>query len=221
MLRRVAGWLLPGDTNKHRHLPALLIPLTLVTGLVDAVSFLGLNRVFVANMTGNVVFVGFALAGDQELSLWSSLLAITTFMAGAWTAARLIARSDVERAFTPVTAVHATLVATALVVASAFGHRNTGAQIALISLLACGMGMQNAVVRKLGVPDMTTTVLTIAITGLASDSPGVAGRRRLASVLGMCAGALCGALLHFHLGPPAALALALVLLLAVVLLARG
>jgi hypothetical protein len=37
----------------------LLLTLTVVTGTVDAVSILSLGRVFVANMTGNVVFVGF------------------------------------------------------------------------------------------------------------------------------------------------------------------
>ncbi|MGW4471530.1 YoaK family protein [Nonomuraea sp. NPDC004354] len=220
MLRRVATWLLPGDTDRHGVLPALLIPLTFVTGLVDAVSFLGLSRVFVANMTGNVVFVGFALAGARQLSLWWSLLAIGAFMAGAWTAGRLIARSAVERAFTPVTAVHLTLVALALAVSLLFGHRGDGAQIALISLLAGGMGMQNAIVRKLAVPDMTTTVLTTTITGLASEAPGTAARRRLVSVFGMCGGALCGGLLHFHVGPPAALAVAVAVLAGVTLAGR-
>jgi hypothetical protein len=43
-------------------LPVMLVALTLVTGVVDAVSILQLGRVFVANMTGNVVFIGFAVA---------------------------------------------------------------------------------------------------------------------------------------------------------------
>ena len=60
---------------KHGPLPALLLGLTVVTGLVDAVSVLSLGRVFVANMTGNVVFVGFALAGAPGFSLSASLFA--------------------------------------------------------------------------------------------------------------------------------------------------
>ena len=44
-------------------LPRVLIVLTVTTGLVDAVSVLGLGRVFTANMPGNVVFLGFAMAG--------------------------------------------------------------------------------------------------------------------------------------------------------------
>jgi uncharacterized membrane protein YoaK (UPF0700 family) len=40
-----------------------LMALTAVSGLVDAVSYLGLGHVFTANMTGNVVVLGFAAAG--------------------------------------------------------------------------------------------------------------------------------------------------------------
>ena len=56
------------NDKKHGPLPALLLGLTLLTGLVDAVSILSLGRVFVANMTGNVVFLAFAIAchvGDR------------------------------------------------------------------------------------------------------------------------------------------------------------
>ena len=59
----------------------LLVLLTVVTGLVDAVSFISLGRVFVANMTGNVVFLGFALAGAPGLSLAASLAALAGFLA--------------------------------------------------------------------------------------------------------------------------------------------
>jgi uncharacterized membrane protein YoaK (UPF0700 family) len=64
-------------------LPALLLLLTFGTGLIDAVSILGLGRVFVANMTGNVVFIGFALAGAPGFSLWGSVIALGGFLAGA------------------------------------------------------------------------------------------------------------------------------------------
>src|ERR1700712_5486897 len=68
---------------KHGALPVLLLVLTVVTGLIDAVSIIGLGRVFVANMTGNVVFVGFALAGAPGFSLAGSLLALAGFLLGA------------------------------------------------------------------------------------------------------------------------------------------
>jgi len=41
--------------------PVVLLALTGVTGLVDAISFLGLGSIFTANMTGNVVLLGFAI----------------------------------------------------------------------------------------------------------------------------------------------------------------
>ena len=50
-------------------LPALLLALTAATGLIDAVSYLALGHVFTANMTGNVVFLGFAAAGAPGLSI--------------------------------------------------------------------------------------------------------------------------------------------------------
>ncbi|HEY5015850.1 MAG TPA: DUF1275 family protein [Streptosporangiaceae bacterium] len=64
-------------------LPGLLLILTAVTGVVDAVSILSLGRVFVANMTGNVVFAGFAVVGAPGFSLSASLFALAGFLAGA------------------------------------------------------------------------------------------------------------------------------------------
>src|ERR1700722_10940641 len=77
---------------RHGPLPALLLALTVVTGLVDAVSILALGRVFVANMTGNVVFVGFALAGAPGFSLAASLSALAGFVVGALGGGRLTSR---------------------------------------------------------------------------------------------------------------------------------
>src|SRR3977135_2822359 len=62
---------------------ATLFGLTFVTGLIDAVSFLGLGHVFTANMTGNVVFVGFALGGAADLSVLRSLAALGAFASGS------------------------------------------------------------------------------------------------------------------------------------------
>src|SRR5947208_15230456 len=62
---------------------ATLFGLTFVTGLIDALSFLGLGHVFTANMTGNVVFVGFALGGAADLSILRSLAALGAFASGS------------------------------------------------------------------------------------------------------------------------------------------
>src|SRR5207244_13159687 len=66
----------------HGPLPALMLLLTVLTGVVDAVSILSLGRVFVANMTGNVVFIGFGLAGASGFSLSPSLSALGGFLVG-------------------------------------------------------------------------------------------------------------------------------------------
>ncbi|MEU5998236.1 YoaK family protein [Streptomyces sp. NPDC047197] len=215
LLDRAAARLFPETAGHHGVLPPLLVLLTFVTGLVDAVSYLGLDRVFVANMTGNVVFLGFALAGDVQLSATASLLAVGAFVVGAWTGGRIAPRvTEPLRLFALLVAGHAVLVAAALVL-----DLTADARHVLIVLLALGMGLQNAVVGKLAVPDLTTTVLTRTLTGLASDRLGPASVRRFVSVAAMFAGALAGGLLQLHHGTSAALAPAILLLAAVALTA--
>lgn len=79
-------------------------------------------------------------------------------------------------------------------------------------MLPVGTGMQNAVVRKLAVPDMTTTVLTMTLTGIAADiragKPSAAFARRPLAVATMLTGAVGGAELVLHVGAAAALAAA-------------
>ena len=72
-----------------RALPPTLLLLTATTGLVDAASFLGLGHVFTANMTGNIVFLGFAIAGASGLSVSASLVALASFLLGALAGGRL------------------------------------------------------------------------------------------------------------------------------------
>ncbi|MGW4683848.1 YoaK family protein [Streptomyces sp. NPDC004244] len=206
MLRALGGWLFPpregGGGGAHGVLPPLLIGLTFVSGLVDAVSFIGLDQVFVANMTGNVVLLGFALAGDREFSAAASLLALAAFTAGAAAAGRIRRDHPAGRLFGPLVAAQAVLVAGALAVSAAGAGR-----LPAVGLLAFSMGMQNAVVHRLAVPDLTTTVVTRTLTGLAADRRGPAAVRRLVSVAALFCGALAGAVLTLHHGPGAALAL--------------
>ncbi|MBF9069622.1 DUF1275 domain-containing protein [Streptacidiphilus sp. NEAU-YB345] len=238
LLRSAADRLFPPDGNRFGALPVLLVVLTFVTGVVDAVSYLGLGRVFVANMTGNVVFLGFSLAGAPDLSVWASLLAIGAFAAGAWLVGRFSGLREAAGAgsdsrsgagsgaatvplFRTVVGVQSLLVAAAIVVAATAGHTSVGAKVGLIALLGCGMGMQNAVVRRLAVPDLTTTVLTLTLTGLATDKPAHASLRRVLSVTAMLCGALCGGGVFLHVGAAWALTIALVLLVAVAMTAEA
>lgn len=217
ILRPLAALLFPpgpdGPGGPHGVLPPLLVVLTFVSGLVDAVSYLGLDHAFVANMTGNVVFLGFALAGDRELSAPATLLALGAFVVGAGAAGRLLPGGTAERAFGPLVAVQAVLVSAALAMTA-----GGAGQLAVVALLALGMGLQNAVVHRLGVPDLTTTVVTRTLTGLAADPWGAASVRRLVSVGALVCGALAGGLLMLRHGSRWALLAAAALLVWVAVL---
>src|ERR1700685_2755047 len=84
-------------TGPHGPLPPLLVSMTLVTGLIDAFSYLVLGHVFVANMTGNVLFIGFALAGEPGFSIASSLIALVSFIVGSLAGGRLGSRMGDHR----------------------------------------------------------------------------------------------------------------------------
>jgi uncharacterized membrane protein YoaK (UPF0700 family) len=93
-------------------------------------------------------------------------------------------------------------------------------QYTVTVILALAMGAQNAIVRKLAVADLTTTVLTLTLTGLAADNPDLSKptsrtTRRLAAVGSMLAGAVTGALLVLNASTGWALAFPAVLLGAV------
>ena len=195
-------------------LPPLLLALTVVTGVVDAVSILSLGRVFVANMTGNVVFSAFALVGAPGFSLSASLAALAGFLVGALLGGTLTSRLGQDRGLLlrAGAAGELVLVAGALAVTAADLHA-AAARDGIAALLALAMGIQNAVARRLAVPDLTTTVLTMTLTGIAADvrakGHGLAGlRTRVLAVATMFAGAACGALLDLHASATAALGLA-------------
>jgi uncharacterized membrane protein YoaK (UPF0700 family) len=198
----------------YRALTGALLALTVSTGVIDAVSFLGLGKVFVANMTGNVIFLGFALAGEPGLSVPASLTALASFVVGALAGGRLAARWGHHRGRHLGAAATVTVVPMLAAVAlSAAAPLHTGVRYGLIVLLAVAFGVQVSTARKLSVPDLPTTVLTMTLTGLVSESrlAGGAGpniRVRLASIAALLAGALLGAVLVLHVSILAGLALA-------------
>jgi uncharacterized membrane protein YoaK (UPF0700 family) len=199
-------------------LPWLLLLLSATTGLVDAASVLGLGKVFTANMTGNIVFLGFAAAGTPGFSWPVYVVAILTFMIGALAAGRM-AR---HRAGKPLGGwlVRSALIEAGLLWAAALTavgfDLNAPDRVrlfAIIALTAVAMGYRNATIRQLKVPDLTTTVLTLTITGIASDSRAAGGdnpnwSRRVGAVAAIFGGALLGAVLMKTAGLAAPLALA-------------
>jgi uncharacterized membrane protein YoaK (UPF0700 family) len=192
-------------------IPYALLGMTAVTGLVDAVSFLSLGRVFTANMTGNIVLLAFATAHASGLSIARSLTALLAFLVGAILGGRVMAQANADSQIR--FAAQAFLLEVAFLFAASFcaiGYRGNLLEdsfqpFALIALTALAMGTRNAAVRKLAIPDLTTTVLTLTITGIAADSSIANGNnprlvRRVESVVAMFLGAAIGAvIIHYSI----------------------
>ena len=196
----------PARDDPHGPLPPLLLVLTFVTGLIDAFSYLALGHVLVANMTGNIVFLAFAISGAPGFLWWASVLAILSFLAGAVVGGRVVMSRGQHRGALLLGGAlcETVLVAVAFVLSLIVQMPLHDAQIvAFVLVLGIALGIQNATARALGVPDLTTTVLTLTITGIASDSALAGGSdsrvgRRLVSITAMFAGALTGGLLAVH-----------------------
>ena len=119
-LTEVRQTLAPGRTDRFGPLPPLLVAMTVVTGLVDSFSYLLLGHVFVANMTGNVVFLGFAVAGAQGFSIAASLVALASFGLGSVFGGRIAAQFGHHRGHhvAVATAAQSVLLAVSMILAS-------------------------------------------------------------------------------------------------------
>ncbi|NUW43269.1 YoaK family protein [Nonomuraea rhodomycinica] len=184
----------------------LPLSLTLVSGILDAVSFLGLGHVFVANMTGNVVVLGMALGGSPDFSTPGCLVALAGFVAGTVVSGRLA--GAVPRPPVPALVVESVLLVAATAVA--FAGLTPGRRFAAIGLLGLAMGLRTASIRLAGVSDITTTVITSTLAALGARSAlaggdGAGWGRRLGAVLLLLAGAGGGAWLILRWGPGVAL----------------
>lgn len=192
-----------------------LLLLTFATGIVDAVSVLVLGHVFVANMTGNVIFLGFWFVPHSGVDLTAAVVAFVCFMAGTVLGGRLARHIDREvRLWLAVTLGVEVVVLLALSTLAGSGvlnyHDNT--KLILIAGLAVTFGSQNATARQFGIQELSTTVLTSTIVGLGFDSRLAGGRGhreklRYSVVLTMCGGAVVGATMtQFTVAPVIALA---------------
>jgi uncharacterized membrane protein YoaK (UPF0700 family) len=209
------------STASLKHpLTRALIVLTFTTGVIDAASYLGLGQVFTANMTGNIVLLGFGIAGSGGLPVIAPLVSLTAFLGGAALGGRMgaaLRTPTLHLSRAMLIEIGVLLLAAALSLLIDVTPGRFSADL-VVALLAFGMGVRNATVRTVKVADLTTTVLTMTLTGLAADSPlgggdGKGSWRKTAAVLAMLLGAIAGALLlKVHL----ALVLALAATLAIV-----
>ena len=194
--------------------PSILLSMTAVTGIVDAVSYLALGHVFTANMTGNVALLGFAIGGAAGLSVSGSLTSLLCFAVGAliggWMTRKMIPQdSGATLARALVIETMFFFVAAAVSIGFTAPYADHQRKIfSVIALTAVAMGLRNSVVRKLAIPDLTTTVLTLTIAGFAADSSLAGGdnprwQRRGAAILAIIAGAAAGAaLLRYSVAVP-------------------
>lgn len=193
----------PGNTYL-----GLMLALTFSTGVIDAVGYLGLDRVFTGNMTGNVVILSMGLAGGDDLPIVGPLIALVAFMTGAASAGRTLrgATPGWTRRHTWLFGTVAGVLALAAVTALAVNDPAGLLAYALTAALGLAMGCQAATARHFAVKDVTTVVVTSTLTGLAADSvlgrgAGQPWRRRAGAIALIACGAAVGALLlQVHLG---------------------
>jgi uncharacterized membrane protein YoaK (UPF0700 family) len=215
----------PDPATRTRDL--LLIGLTVASGVVDAVSYLGLGRIFTANMTGNIVFLALAVGDRSLVTALYSVGALLGFAVGAMFAGQVLGRT---RPPGPWPRRVTWLLGGELVCVVAFaagwavvGGRPTGlVPYALIGLSSFGMGIQNAAARHLAVPGLTTTVVTTALTGFMVDLPALGmsgptqGRAAIAVVVLFSGAAIGAAVLDAARSVPPFLTVAIVLVVLVV-----
>jgi uncharacterized membrane protein YoaK (UPF0700 family) len=215
--------IVPRPEDKNGPLLPMLLGLTVVSGVVDAYSFLQMGHIFVANVTGDVLFIAFGIAGAKGFSALAALITLIVFFLGAFLGGRIFTHFGVHRGhlLAIVAAVEATFFAVATGVAGTLdGLPVNGDKYTLIVLLALPMGLQNALAFKLAVPGLTTSVVTQAITGISVESQWAGGTgsnmgTRIASTLSLFVGALIGALLIVNVNAWSALLVATAVLLLV------
>lgn len=183
-------------------LRALLL-LTLIAGMVDAVAFLGLDQVFAANMTGNLILLGIGIAGAASVAINGPAVALGAFLLGAALIGRVEHRGRSRRYYASrLVRIELAVVAIAALVSIGFESDDEFRRLLIIALLAAAMGARNESIRRINVPELRTTVQTLAIAGLAAHealgSRSLGDRLRLFGITAMLCGAVIGALLILH-----------------------
>jgi uncharacterized membrane protein YoaK (UPF0700 family) len=191
------------DSSRPPHLYGIYL-ITCICGIVDAASFLGLGHTFVELMTGNLVFLSFELGlrlHGQNVAITSYVVALTTFSMGATAGGRF------GRVWSPYRdrqvgflVEWVCLLAAVLTTLELHPRTQGWERIVVIGVLAFGMGIQNAMLRRWGVPNLATNVMTLTMTALIADSPlaggdSAHGGRRALSIALFALSAFVGAFL--------------------------
>lgn len=178
----------PGDRALTAFRDALLLGLSLAAGVVDAVVFLRLAQVFVANMTGNTVLLGLAVGQVHPQAAARSAVALAAFCFGVAVAATITLlspeRPHPAQPWPPVTnlllGMEAVLLAFATLLWQLTGGAGEALVLLLIALTAIVMGVQSGAARSMGVGGVATTYVTGALTNAVSGLLGHAFSARRA-----------------------------------------
>ena len=207
--------------TEHRYTAGLLL-LTVSTGAIDAVSYLALDRVFTGNMTGNVLFIGFALVGVAGIPLLNNVIALLGFVTGSIVSGRVIGRGHAKglpRASAATLLVAAGLLSCLGLTLVFFTELTEPALLVVTFLLAVAMGSQVSAVKPIGNSDVTTIVVTNTVANLARDTRLGGGDNRswlprLLAIVSMFVGAAMGAAAVVYAGRAVALLAAAVVFVA-------
>lgn len=142
---------------------AALLTLALAGGMLDAASYLGLGRVFTANMTGNTVLLAVALVRGSGGDATRAAVALGGFAVGV--ALGVAALKPSEQAWPRLATGTLLLESLALGLALAgWVVARESLRFELIALSALAMGLQSAVVRGSHVGGVNTTYVTGTLT---------------------------------------------------------
>ncbi|OMF17593.1 hypothetical protein BK131_06450 [Paenibacillus amylolyticus] len=161
-----------------------MLLLCMSAGMVDLIGYLGLGHVLTANMTGNIVLLGIAIARAQEFVVLRSLLALIGFIAGNAIAAHMVGHVQTKNGWSSkVTAVFTVesilLLLFAIAMISPFSEQLS---YLLIVILAIAMGMQTTAARRIGIAGISTTVLTNNLAAVVEDTVSILKRLRHANI---------------------------------------
>jgi uncharacterized membrane protein YoaK (UPF0700 family) len=200
--------------SNHSVRNALLVALTFTSGAIDATSYLGLGRVFTANMTGNMVLLGLAAGRVQGLEALRSGTAFAGYALGVVIGARVLGRRR-DNDLWPRRVTLALGIELVLLGCMCAGWLHTGAQPVrpwlevLIAFSAAAMGIQSAAAQRLAVPGVATTYVTGTLTAVVTElalfghpTTGWPLRAGVVLALGVGAGLDALVLLHWPLLAP-------------------
>jgi uncharacterized membrane protein YoaK (UPF0700 family) len=147
----------------QRNLPSpktvYLLALSFAAGIIDATSYLGLGRVFTANMTGNTVLLGVALARGTGGDAARAATALAGFcMGAAFGVALTRTEGSWPRRAAAAFAIEAALLAALLALWAVIGAHSS--RYWLIAIAGAAMGAQSAAVRSSDVGGVNTTYMT-------------------------------------------------------------